>query len=314
MNAELTSGFAVAARAYRRAMRRHEFSEPQWRLVDLVLFYSLERGEYRALIPRQQFFCELLGLRKGKVSEELAWLQRQSVIESGSLDRGWLWFGVLAAEGWRVPLRVVESKSLVELEGWLERVQADQPELIAAPASLNEALREVQVENGERRASRVEAVPAAVSSPGGNLAAGSRVPLGGTSALKPASEVPPGGTLSGRVLPQGTASSPGGNPRARVDSDRIIESRSTESRIESSRVGGSFGAYLEDRLFRLIGDHERNGRSGPTWRRALAEIPEELDELCGVCEDMKRVGRMKSPGAWMNVATRQALQMAAAAR
>jgi hypothetical protein len=74
--------------------------------------------------------------------------------------------------------------------------------------------------------------------------------------------------------------------------------------------------YVEERLFSIIGAHERHGPSWWLWSDGLEKIPATIDMLCGVVEDMKRTGkrftRTKSANptaAYLNSAVHKALDM-----
>jgi hypothetical protein len=75
-----------------------------------------------------------------------------------------------------------------------------------------------------------------------------------------------------------------------------------------------YRVYVEKRLFQVIGQEERFGRSRETWFRALQVIPDQVDELIGVAEEKKRLAqytRTKSrnpAAAWLNASVRTALQ------
>lgn len=284
----MTALYAATARAFRAAIRKHEFSEPQWRIVDVILFYSLERPlpRLRALVPRQAVFGLLCGrLSKGKISEELGWLELQQVIERENIEvivagqrRTWTAYALQPPGGWRVPWRVRESTLLQNLEDWLEVLDIEQVELLAPPISLNELLREDFVERTGSLAGhspfnerRVEGPRP--GSPGGNFGAQieskerqcderNRAPMVSRAethvepqlaATVRAPEVPPGGTYPTRVPPGGTASvPPGGTPRVSSSSTRgtRVEKDSTFTRLEyldsSTPVPPGGTAWLAD--------------------------------------------------------------------
>ena len=336
---------------YFNGVRHHDFTEPQRLLVLTVIEYSLIRSlradsasEFRMIVNEQQVFCQLCGLRKSKVSEELSWLHRQSVVESGSLDRGWLWFALLPTIGWRVPLRVSEASELVKLERWLEETTPDQPELIPPDPTLNEMLRVDFVER-QRGNSRVE--PGAVrssamgisSSPAGNqveskwpvgrlwaaVEDGMRaepVPPQGTATLKVppqgTARVPPQGTATLKVPPQGTARVPQEGTPARVEPDNRSRYVSVQSnrlidrgyREETEQVRNEARQRAEGRLFRLIGENERKERCAMIWFEAIDRIPARLEELIGHVEMLQREHRLNTrPAAWLNVSVRNALAL-----
>ena len=318
---------------YFNGVRHHDFTEPQRLLVLTVIEYSLIRSlradsasEFRMIVNEQQVFCQLCGLRKSKVSEELSWLHRQSVVESGSLDRGWLWFALLPTIGWRVPLRVSEASELVKLERWLEETTPDQPELIPPDPTLNEMLRVDFVER-QRGNSRVE--PGAVrssamgisSSPAGNQVE-SKWPVGRLWAAVEdgmrAEPVPPQGTATLKVPPQGTARVPQEGTPARVEPDNRSRYVSVQSnrlidrgyREETEQVRNEARQRAEGRLFRLIGENERKERCAMIWFEAIDRIPARLEELIGHVEMLQREHRLNTrPAAWLNVSVRNALAL-----
>jgi hypothetical protein len=356
MNVE-PSRFSGAERAFRQAIRRHEFTEPAVRILDAVLHYGLGRGEFKALIPKRNMFCALCGLTKGKVSETIDLLERARVLEVEDLDRGrgrpWCMFGLRPPEEWRVPFRLKESDTLKDLESWLERVSVDQPDLLPPPASLDAMLVEEFVERSARGqvagapvvSSRAAAPPAhRESSLAGNLVVvptkvprigagveekvaaevreANQVPSRGTLSSPGEGESSPTGNLVGRkVPPQGTSS---GFPiytgaGARRSIDRIIESKCTDpdldrvvESIEGKREfngGLEHRQYVADRLFKLIGLHERNGPMGATWRQAVDQVPDQVNELVAHVEMRQRCGENISPVRWLNVAVRKAMEM-----
>jgi len=318
---------------YFKGVRHHDFTEPQRLLVLTVIEYSLIRSlradsasEFRMLVNEQQVFCQLCGLRKSKVSEELSWLHRQSVVESGSLDRGWLWFALLPTIGWRVPLRVSEASELVKLERWLEETTPDQSELIPPDPTLNEMLRVDFVER-QRGNSRVE--PGAVrssamgilSSPAGNQVE-SKWPVGRLWAAVEdgmrAEPVPPQGTATLKVPPQGTARVPQEGTPARVEPDNRSRYVSVQSnrlidrgyREETEQVRNEARQRAEGRLFRLIGENERKERCAMIWFEAIDRIPARLEELIGHVEMLQREHRLNArPAAWLNVSVRNELAL-----
>jgi hypothetical protein len=329
----MTVALAATARAYRRAIGKHAFSEQHLVVLDFILFYSLERGCLKALIPKQNFFARLRGLDEGDVSKAIKWLRLQNVIEvEGDF------FSLLPPGGWTAPVRIRETQETRALEDWLERVEPDQPELLPPDQTLNDAHREVFVESSrESQSSRVESTASSwtgsKSSPVGENPTGRGkvgdfpTKVGEFPTQEPAAAAPP--------------SEPVGDfPTARarvdrsIDSDRLIDSRSSTPRIDRSiegagkvgdfptvpagpvppPTGGEYRAYVEQRLFQVIGQDERFGRMRETWYRALQVVPDQVDELIGVALEKKRLGqftRTKSTNpmaAWLNASVRTALQ------
>ncbi|HVX56957.1 MAG TPA: hypothetical protein VHA37_04445 [Candidatus Saccharimonadales bacterium] len=349
--AGITHVHAAAARAYRRAFRRYKFQAEGRRLADMILFYSHDRERARAVVPAQSFFGLLLGMSKVKVSEGLSWLEANRVMEREAVlvtiqqkEQRWMAYWLCPPGQWRLDRRVQESAALVEVEEWLEGLDVDQLELLPPPPSLSQLLAEDFAERAGFGAirSRVEAgglSAGQLSSPGGNsdgveivskasLEASLvverrgvppegtiRVPQEGTAA------VPLGGTLAaGKGAPACTPAQAYARAGVRIDPDRIVESIKGSSRSEidpnaragSSSPGGNHRAYLEERLFKTIGQEERHGLSGSMWQRALDQIPDDLDELLSYAIEGKRLGRIAKLPRWLNTSTRAALAMALA--
>jgi len=129
------------ARIYRRKFRHFDFKEVQVRILDVILFYSLERDRFEAFIPADSILAKLCRLDGGDVSRHLKYLEGAKVIER--VQKG---FALLDPAGWRVPDRLTISQDLREIEEWLEIADPDQPELIPEPPGLDAALRKVFVE------------------------------------------------------------------------------------------------------------------------------------------------------------------------
>ena len=100
----------------------------------------------------------------------------------------------------------------------------------------------------------------------------------------------------------------------------LLEKKYSSSReefsITPSRTGGQVKRdsdqqrYVEDRLFELIGPAERQGRSGRMWERALAAMPDELNELISHVIMLEKSGQLRGrPAAWLNRSVYAALQL-----
>lgn len=98
--------------------------------------------------------------------------------------------------------------------------------------------------------------------------------------------------------------------RASIDPDRIIDSRKKLSRSDrSEELLNDTQRHAEDRLFGVVGEHERFGRSGEMFRRAARLIPDETLEVVSFAVEQKRLGRLKrSIGAYLNACLRSALE------
>lgn len=324
-----------------REIDKHEFPEPIGRLLRFILCLTRRHGDpprWVALIPRQSFMVLLCAVSKGRASQGLGWLERQRVIERQTTEvavqgrvQHWTCYAVNEPCQWLVPVRVEASQLVAEAEAWLAALTLDQPEMLPPPATLRELLREDFVER-HYGTSRVEpgavgiSVPAAASSPGGNqvesrprvgrLWAAVEKTLSAECVSGPNGPVPPGGTLPSKVPSGGTSAVPSGGTRARVD--RIIESNCTavhsieysnrvaQVRNESAQTVARLDVAA--RLFRLIGEREREGLCRKRWAAAIEQIPAELDELIGHVEMLEREGRLESPPVrWLNTAVGKAL-------
>ena len=99
-----------------------------------------------------------------------------------------------------------------------------------------------------------------------------------------------------------------------VKNDNLLGLEEAQARVEQvqgQRVDSEFRGYVSDRLFRLIGEHERDGSMGEVWRRAIDEIPNQLDRLIATVEAMQRERRLnKTPVRWLNFCVREALGLA----
>lgn len=254
--------FVATAKSFRAAMRKEDFPEPAWRILDILVWLGYECGRYSALIPKQVLFGILCGkLSKGKISETLDWLEECRVVvradyevNYGGRRRWWTLYTLEIPEKWRLvkpkkrtellPRRVEDSQLVKDAEQWLARLDIEQKELIPPPPSLDELLREDFVDRagtslrtvhgtagapasvvpqGASAPNRVASVDRNVraGSPGGNFGEVESqskpvvgapptpmVPQQGTKVETEAHEtppqVPPEGTFSRRVPPQGT--------------------------------------------------------------------------------------------------------------
>ncbi len=376
MNPPAVTIHSATARAIRRSMSRHEFSEPGGRLVDKVLFYSHERERYRAIFPRDGFLARLTRLTASKVSVELKALRACRVIdwelvlrEASGRRLEYTAYWILPPDQWRLLWRgqrrdeygnvngpgaeYWETAELREIENWLEMLDSDQPEFWSPPASLDALLKEDfaercvrsagdgKVEN--RRAS--ESAAAENGSPGGNHELSpitrARVSPPETFVETKTTGIPPGGPVTSQVtsyLP-GKSAAPAvtcqetvpstrdsvleGTRKLEDSGTRLIGSKCTNSQSSSTRRAreavtcqetsqhtAEYRAYVSERLWSTIGLHERNGRAGWLWERALQQIPDVLDSLISEVRQLEAAGRLRTnKGAWLNHHTWGALQV-----
>ena len=279
-------------------------------------------------------------------------LARVLVVEQWDRGRSPRWdvYSITPPDKWKLPMRVEESAALNDLDKWLERLALDQLEFLAPPPSLDDLLAELFVERSAQ-SGRVASNPIPGSSSNSGPCRGgfesSRViqqqrprishgqtdveievlpQAAGESCLKDnlsgAEPVVLKTTTTGKVVLKTTPERVPIYTRAPVDRiDRLIESRSTALSIDRSKDPVVFKTtaersehqrYVEDRLFRLIGEHERTGRMASTWLDAVERMPNRLDELVSTVEAMSRERRLKtSPVRWLNCTVRNALQMKA---
>lgn len=336
--------FSSSAMDLVRAKNLHEFPEPAGRLLDWILSFMRRHGEpprWLAIIPRQSFLSLFSGASKGRTSQLLTWLERQRVIErqptkvivQGHRQCYTLCFVNEPAQ-WSVSRRVQDSQLLADAIAWLDGMSLDQGELLPPSETLNDLLRESFLDR-HHSPSRVD--PAAVrssppepaSSPGGNqVASPQRVgrlwaaveqAVRTESVSDPKALVPPGGTQRVEVPSQGTAEVPSGGTRARVEPNRVLESKSTcvhstrvLDRVEQVSQNEARSAASQDaaaRLWRCIGRHEQTGNSRYLWNQAIDQIPYDLQELIGHIEMLEREGRpLDRPVAWLNTSVRNALR------
>lgn len=307
--------FQAADRAYRRALRRHDFRDNPREVAHVVLFFSYGMGRPKAYFPLQRMLAECLGMDESEVSRELKWLRAQRVLEVDGE-----WYALMPPESWKVPLKVDNSDAL---EAWLERVDPAHPELFPKAPSLNDALREVFAE-GQAAAAGTAAVR-----PGGSP---SRDRAESTETERPSrncSESERGG-LGKSPSPSAAivGSFPTGTPREDSGS-RYREAREQPSRPDTSRErvldlekegqaearlatrGASAAARpasatesratVEAQLYELIGEHERDGACARMWERAIEQIPDTLEGLIGEARYKQRSRQLHgSVAAYLN--------------
>lgn len=325
----------------RRAIDRHNFPEAAERIAQKVLdiwWRQAENHGWRmegALIPSQRCFGKLCGLDGPQVSKALAWLVQKRVLDEiraykRTKGRPWGWYRLRPPEQWVVEERIAESQALTELEQWLDGLDPQQQEMLAPPASLDDLLVERFVERSARTAGYVESSPrpgvesvrAAGISPRVESEVESK-PLTLTQLLSAGAAgeelVPADKVVStdkvvpgDKVVCQTTISRFPMDTRARasIDPDRIIDSRKKLSRSDrSEELLNDTQRHAEDRLFGVVGEHERFGRSGEMFRRAARLIPDETLEVVSFAVEQKRLGRLKrSIGAYLNACLRSALE------
>jgi hypothetical protein len=316
----VTEEFPRAERAYRRAIRRHDFDKNHLKVLDFVLFHSYGRpdGRARAWLPRQDCLKSCMGIDAGNLSKVLKWLESNRVIDKVVDDDG-VWLAMMDPNSWRVPLNVEDERVAVDMDDWLERARPGHPELFPPPPSLNDALREVFVEAQSRgsrpmqgqeqgRESRVEAA----SSRNGSESvqdAGHYGPAGRVVELpsKHGVERPAIGNLP--TAADREDRDRGSVPRSSLNRGTESPSRetSTRSREEALRsetrrpASIETRAYADSRLFGLIGEHERRAACGQLFERAIAAKPDDVIELVSHVEDLRRTGQLTSSvGAYMN--------------
>ena len=322
-----TNTFSGADRDWLSAIDRHEFAEPAARILHRILRHLRLHGDPPrrvAVFPRQSFLGLLCKSSKGRTSEWLTWLESQSVIERSFVEvtvRGqskrWACYALNPPSQWCVPWRVKDSQVVSDAEAWLDELSLDQPDMFPPPPSLSELLREDFVE----RLSRVESCAVRESSPAGNLVV-DPPRKGGLWAAVEAALVPPEGTLAEEVPQEGTAPVPceGTRVRARVESNRLFESKSTAvlsnrvidraEQVKAFEARSVASLDVAERLFRLIGQSERTGQFGRRWAEAIDQIPDALQEAIGHTEMLQREGRLqKSPAAYLNRCVESALAL-----
>jgi hypothetical protein len=242
----LSTAFAVTARAFRAAIRKHDFPDPCRRITETILFYSYDVGRYEALIPTQNLFGVLNErISKGRLSSSLSYLEDMLVLERriipvsyGGRRRLWTAYRLLPPGNWKVPDRVAESVLLRDMEEWLNNLDPDQPELLEPPVSLNALLCEDFVERSassgtlnegqsrverlrpERPSSQVQS-----GSPGGNFGTveskgvchsqtpmvppqGTKVEPQAAETSRSSAEVPPAGIFPATGSPTGNSTVP----------------------------------------------------------------------------------------------------------
>jgi len=314
-------------RAYRLAMRQHDFDKQHLKVLDFVLFHSYGRPDARAKawVPRQLCIAICTGMDDGDLSRTVKWLKAQRVIEQ-TADEDGAWFAMLPPGTWKVSLKVDSESMANDMEEWLYRADPGHPEFWEIPASLSDALREVFVESSSangRAESRVEPSSDKASSWIGSKS----VQRGITNDEVGKSPNPGNASPGGRVGEFPSQSRPGaGAPgfgvgnfptsvprereaRAREDS-RCSTSRERVLGLDKERVNVSdFQAYVERELFGLIGNEERGGECGLMWERAIRDMPEELNELIGQAKLLQQEGKItRSVGAWLNASVYRALE------
>src|SRR5579862_4292051 len=310
--------FRVAARLYRRAISEHDFSEPQQRILDAVLRFSLDLGRYWAPFIRQRFICEACpDLNPPKVSKELGYLMEARVVDMEKVPvtihrRKALWktFCVNPPGRWlpAVQLRQATSKAREDLLTWLEGLDPHQPELIAVPPQLDHLLREDFVESnrftnfaGEPGESRVErASEPQKSYPGDNFLQ----KVAQQATFEESQKVIPGATFDQKVIPQATFGEVPCTTRApaRFESIESI-SRSFVRDTHNARA-------LADKTFSLIGDCERTGSSARHWLAFIFQLPcaEELLEKLKLLVDAKQLS--SPPVRWLMRSSKNAMEEA----
>jgi hypothetical protein len=340
----LSSSWIATDRAYRLSIRRGHFTETHLRILDVILFYSSSRGRPQAMIPKQRFFEILCGLDKGEVSRAMEWLETKGVIE-----RGGGYYAIIPPPWIAVDARVDLTREVVDLERWLENLDPQQPDLLPPPPSLHDAMREVFAdaaqpaatgaapvrvspglsESSRGRGREVESESSWIGSKSnaGSGPAAPTIPEVGqypTGSRDPAYKTGPGPSAVGEY-PTPRSEAVGEYPtfsRTRETSSRELENSvlerpnpsrepSTRSReaCEGERKGLEYRCYVETRLFQVIGEHERAGQCALMWRRAVRDIPEELDELISQGVMLKKTGDItRSIGAWLNRSVYRALQ------
>ncbi len=298
---------ARAAHEYRRSIGKCDFTLLQLAVLDFILYSSLERWPARdyAIFPLQKDIAEQRGIDEGDVGKTIKWLCRQKVIEVAGCRYA------LLPPPWTVPVRVRETQELLAREAWLEGLEEGQPDLLPPEKSLNEARREVFVES-----SRVES----------KLVESSGKSQVGESPTKGIAKV---GESPSRGLEVGESPSLVDRiDRIDVDPDRLIDSRSVQTRsdpdrsdrpdegtklnsVQGVRVGespSSHRAHVMAELWRVIGQHEKFGRSASHWQKCEERLLDEVDELIGVLKDLERAGRAPSSrAAWMMRCTKNAM-------
>jgi hypothetical protein len=315
--------WAKAQRSYLRAALKAKFTETELRLVLWVIFYSAGRQRHRAHVPKQYFFTMLGGIDVGDVSRALASLEESRVIERPS---GYEY--CLVAPPWlKVSLRVDETRESLQLEHWLETVEANQPDLFPPPPSLADAMRENFVESSRVEPvieSRLTKASSRSSDPNvegdAPMAVTTAGPVTGWKDPVPAGPVGNFPTQLGNS-PSSKPSQIGKFPTSPPPYPPYSQLENSSSRILGSREGiregaGTKGvraldyqAYVEHRLFASIGEQERTGRCRLMWARAVREIPEQLDELLGHALMLRATTQPNLKlGAWLNRAVYRELQ------
>lgn len=316
----MSRAWTMTERAYRRAMGKAAFSETQLRVVDKIIFYSAGRERMAALIPKQIFLAKLCGLDAGEVSKALDFLEGKQVIERQSVDvhiqgrrEKWCLFALLPPPWLRMDARTADARAVEELEGWLESLDVEQAELLPAPLSLADALRENFVES--RVESQVESRESAKAS--SRLSTDPDVVATGPSGpvARVFSRVGDYPSVPGEVGDSPSAEvgdSPSRSPSSTRDRDSAQSRSQSRDRVlglESKAVRSlDRQAAVERYLFETIGEQERRGRCAILWRNAVRSIPEELDELIGHARMLKRERPETNVAAWLNRAVYNELQ------
>lgn len=334
------------ARLYRQAISEHSFSEPQQRILDAILRFSLDLGRYWAPFIRQGLICEVCpGLKAPKVSEELKALIESCVVDSDKVSTvvrsrkvRWRLFCINPPGRWRPRIQLREARSVVRaaLLSWLERLDPHAPELIPAPPELDQLLREDFVESNSRFTnfagsgeSRVEGLKPQKSSPGESLSIGQEVgkvlPQGtftkvlpqGTFDDPPAS--PAGEGVTSKVLPQGTFLTskvlPGGTFEDCAGGPCTTRARAQIDRsIDPDRSGIprsnlSLLRQVSDGIFCIIGENERRGASARHWLNFIVQMPETANELMEKLRQLVSENRLTSPPVrWLMRASLNAME------
>ncbi len=124
--------FAWAELSARRAIAERDLSKIQRLILEAILDLSFRACWAKAYVPRLDVLVQATKVTRGNVSETLAWLAAQKVIE----ERPPLWYGInVTFSDWSIPTRVKSG------------VYPRQPELELVPPDLQDALRETFVES-----------------------------------------------------------------------------------------------------------------------------------------------------------------------
>jgi hypothetical protein len=333
-------GSSEAERAIRKAIEDHNFSKTQTRILNCILelWFWYGTKPKGALVPGDWVFGKLCKMSKGLVSETLNFLIAAQVLQvelyRGVWKRTGYFYRVRPPVDWRRRLpsgspgiapRAEDSQELRDLKSWLAGLDPQQPDLLEPPASLTSLLIDDFLERAGQETDIAPLASSKVETEARQSFDGAAEPISCHPRQRVEVKVPDSGTLTAptpKVPDSGTLTT---YTRARahrsiesstgIDQEVLIDQ--TNRSIDRGKVPDSgtlprgradFQAYVEERLFRLIGQEERLGPMRKTWLQAVREFPEQVDAGCAECEALRREGLLrKTPVRFMNVRVRTAL-------